>query len=353
MCRFILYLGCPITLSSIITEPSHGLLAQSLHATCPGVTLNPDGFGISWYVPEISPIPGVFKDISPAWSNTNLRQLSRITKSGCIMAHVRAASVGAGISVNCHPFTYRNFTWMHNGTVSYFSKLKREILSLISDSGFELIKGTTDSEALFALFITNYEKEINYQQTKEQQEEARLKLQSAPQYLTHSQFEPEELPYPTIENNTQVIARVLKQTILQIHKMILKYELDNGILTKDDSIVDSLDDGASSGTLSITKTCAKLNLAVSDGFTCVASRYVTGPSNCAHTLYWSRGSSLTCNPQQGSCQVLKYSTSDLSKNPCLVVSSEPLSTDFKCEEVPVNHMVIGNGNGHFSIESIN
>ncbi|EGC28667.1 hypothetical protein DICPUDRAFT_85249 [Dictyostelium purpureum] len=337
MCRFIFYLGAPIKLSTIVSQPSHSLLVQSLHSNQSGVALNADGFGISWYVPEITPIPGVFKDITPAWSNINLRQLSRVTKSGCIMAHVRAASAGAIVNTNCHPFTFKNFSFMHNGTISYFSKLKREIYNLISDSAFELIKGTTDSEVLFALFISNYEKEIGYVAEK-------VKPSGTIYYSTHCAQEPEEKAYPQNVNNTEIIPRVLQQTILQIHQLILKFEIESGILSSKDVM-----EGAS---LAQTFTCGKLNLAVTDGNTVVISRYVTGQPENAHSLYWCRGSTIQCD--KGHCLIGK-TDSPLSKpyGESLVISSEPLAEDFKCEEVPVNHMVIGNSSGFFSIDSIN
>ncbi|GAM17898.1 hypothetical protein SAMD00019534_010730 [Acytostelium subglobosum LB1] len=330
MCRFIFYLGPPIKLSSIVTEPSHGLVQQSLHSTCPGVHLNADGFGIAWFVPEISPNPGVFKDITPAWSNINLRQLARVTKSGCIMSHVRAASAGAITNNNCHPFTFKNFSWMHNGTVSYFPKLKRNILNMLTQTAFESIKGTTDSEMVFALFISNYERETGYKPKP-------VVHQTTAVYSTHCSTEPEEEPFPLIDNS-ELFPKVLRQTINQIHELILQYEVDNGLVKAEPA-------GAS---LQATSTKCKLNLAVSDGSTVVATRYVTGTMDGAHTLYWSRAKSMVCD--RGQCQL---GSSKCSDQYSLIISSEPLASDFKCEEVPVNHMVIANSEGLFSIEQIN
>lgn len=374
MCRFIFYLGAPIRLSTIISEPSHSLLVQSLHSSCQSVSLNADGFGIAWYVPDITPIPGVFKDITPAWSNINLRQLARVTKSGCIAAHIRAASAGAIVNTNCHPFTFRNFSWMHNGCIPFYNHLKRDIYSMISDSAFELIKGTTDSELLFALFISNYEKEIGYKAEK-------AKTNGTVYYSTHCALEPEEKPYPSHVNNTEIIPKVLQETIFQIHELLLQYELKNGLLSNNtgsegnvngnngsngagasnscggsgssgnNSPTDLLMEGAS---LRQTNSCCKLNLAVTDGFTVVATRYVTGMPEAAHSLYWSRGSTIKFD--DGHCQLGRSTDSSphsKSYSESLVISSEPLASDFQCEPVPVNHIVIGNSSGYFSIESIN
>ncbi|GAM21427.1 hypothetical protein SAMD00019534_046020, partial [Acytostelium subglobosum LB1] len=319
MCRFIFYLGLPIKISQIVTEPSHGLVQQSLHADSPGVHLNADGFGIAWFVPEISPNPGVFKDITPAWSNVNLRQLARVTKSGCIMSHVRAASAGAITNNNCHPFTYKNFSWMHNGTVSYFPKIKRQLINMLSQTAFESIKGTTDTEVLFALFITNYEMEIGYKTARIEQQHL-----TTPVYSTHCITEPEEEPFPLTADNAQLFPRIMRKTIHQIHELILQYEIEHGII--------------------------KLNLCVSDGCAVVSTRYITSgqSSDDAHTLYWSRAKAMVCD--MGHTRLTSSVGGDAYS---LVISSEPLANDLQCEAVPVNHMVVANSTGVFAVVSLN
>src|ERR1044071_4844098 len=103
MCRFVLYHGTPITLASLVTEPGHSIIKQSIHASETEEPLNGDGFGVAWYVPELSQQPGVFRSVSPAWSNQNLLDLARVTRSRCVLAHVRAATSGLPVSeTNCH-----------------------------------------------------------------------------------------------------------------------------------------------------------------------------------------------------------------------------------------------------------
>ena len=92
MCRFVMYFGEALTLDRLTTEPTHSLIHQSYKARERREPLNGDGFGIAWYAHDISPEPAVFRSTTPAWSNTNLRQLARVTTSGCVFAHVRAAS---------------------------------------------------------------------------------------------------------------------------------------------------------------------------------------------------------------------------------------------------------------------
>jgi predicted glutamine amidotransferase len=55
MCRFVLYMGPAITLDQLTTLPEHSIIHQSYQARLREEPLNGDGFGMSWYVPELSP----------------------------------------------------------------------------------------------------------------------------------------------------------------------------------------------------------------------------------------------------------------------------------------------------------
>jgi predicted glutamine amidotransferase len=97
----------------------------------------------------------VFKDTQPAWNNSNLRELCWAVQSHCIMAHVRAASSFAGISQqNCHPFKAGRLLFCHNGRIDQFDKVRRRFHELLNDEAFLNVKGTTDSEIIFALICT-------------------------------------------------------------------------------------------------------------------------------------------------------------------------------------------------------
>lgn len=157
MCRFALYVGPPITVDSLTTRPEHSILKQSLHAEEREDPTNGDGFGVGWYVPEIGPEPALYRSPVPAWNDPNLLHISRVSKSPCILAHVRAASPGTAVSVsNCHPFAYGPFAFMHNGAISGFSRIRRRLEAGLSEEAFAAIQGTTDSELAFALFLDAY-----------------------------------------------------------------------------------------------------------------------------------------------------------------------------------------------------
>ena len=180
MCRWITLLSSEnVPLSDIILAPSNSLIQLSKDASFhPGYSemnnhrMNGDGFGIGWYhsicPPEhrqsdepctMNPLEhvsaAVFKDTQPAWNNANLRELCKAVESHCIVAHVRAASPFAGISEpNCHPFKAGRLLFCHNGRIPNFNKIRRSVMMQADDEAYVKVRGTTDSEAIFALILT-------------------------------------------------------------------------------------------------------------------------------------------------------------------------------------------------------
>lgn len=151
MCRFTFYKGKPLLISALLTEPEHSLIHQSSHAKERDEPLNGDGFGVAWYA-EGHDEPALFRSVTPAWSNQNLRELARVTASHCVLAHVRAATQGLQVGEpNCHPFRRDRLAFMHNGDIGGFAAIRRPLLETLSNESFHSIRGTTDSEHFFAL----------------------------------------------------------------------------------------------------------------------------------------------------------------------------------------------------------
>ena len=151
MCRWIAYKGAPIFIEDLVTKPAHSLVRQSLHAAEAKTGTNGDGFGVGWYG-ELQ-VPGVYRELRPAWSDDNLLSICAQVKSKLFFAHVRA-STGTAISrANCHPFVNGGHMFMHNGQVGCYSRIKRRIEALIPDALYEARGGTTDSEAIFLIAL--------------------------------------------------------------------------------------------------------------------------------------------------------------------------------------------------------
>jgi len=154
MCRFILYQGPPLRIAALVAEPENSLIHQSVHSRERKEPVNGDGFGLAWYPPNSTEPPARFRSITPAWNNANLLDLARVIESRVILAHVRAASQARSVAeTNCHPFKYGPYTFMHNGDVGGFGKVRRALLSELSDEAFDSIQGGTDTEHAFALLL--------------------------------------------------------------------------------------------------------------------------------------------------------------------------------------------------------
>lgn len=66
MCRWLAYSGSPIKLETVLQEPEHSLIDQSLHARMGVETTNGDGFDVGWYGDGQE--PGIYRSTNPAWN---------------------------------------------------------------------------------------------------------------------------------------------------------------------------------------------------------------------------------------------------------------------------------------------
>ena len=153
MCRLAAYIGAEIPLENIIIKPEHSLLEQSQDAREAKMTVNGDGFGIAWYDDQYQ--LGIYKDVLPAWADSNLLDICRMVKSKVFIAHIRASTFGATSRENCHPFAYGNWSFAHNGGIGEFSLVRRKIENLLDDQYYSARRGYTDSELFFLLLLTN------------------------------------------------------------------------------------------------------------------------------------------------------------------------------------------------------
>lgn len=151
MCRFAAWHGQSVFLKDIITDPCHSLLHQSSHASECKTATNGDGFGVAWY--DRLEEPGLYRDTLPAWSDANLKSLCSQISSPLFLAHVRAATHGETSRANCHPFVAGRWSFMHNGQIGDFDRLRRPLEALLDDTHYAMRSGGTDSEVLFLLLL--------------------------------------------------------------------------------------------------------------------------------------------------------------------------------------------------------
>ena len=147
MCRWAAYLGEPIFMDALVTNPGHSLVHQSRKATECKTTFNGDGVGLAWYGDR--PEPGRYRDVYPAWSDPNLEALCRSISSRCFLAHIRASTGAATSRNNCHPFVHGTWSFMHNGQIGGFDTFRRRADMGVPDALYGHRMGATDSELLF------------------------------------------------------------------------------------------------------------------------------------------------------------------------------------------------------------
>jgi len=152
MCRWLGYSGAPLYLEELILKPEHSLIDQSLESRAGATTTNGDGFGIGWYGDRET--PGVYKDVQPAWNDSNLRDLAAHIESPLFLAHIRAATGSAVQQTNCHPFRHEKWLFVHNGLIRGFDRVKRDLALAVAPRLYPMITGTTDSELMFYLAQT-------------------------------------------------------------------------------------------------------------------------------------------------------------------------------------------------------
>jgi glutamine amidotransferase len=113
---------------------------------------HPDGWGIAAY--GIEPRPTVAHGVGPAHSDPDFHRVSSLVSAQTVVAHVRQASVGSVELRNSHPFLYGRWSFVHNGTLRNFERHRKAVEALIGPEFRPNIKGTTDSERCFNIFLT-------------------------------------------------------------------------------------------------------------------------------------------------------------------------------------------------------
>ena len=145
--------GQPVLIDELLFKTPHGLVDQSLHSRLGVETTNGDGFGVGWYGRGEG--PGVYRSVSPAWGDANLRHMAGHIESPLFLAHIRATTGTAIQETNCHPFRHGRWLFVHNGVIGDFRALRRDLMLLVDPELFPDIEGSTDSEVLFHLALTH------------------------------------------------------------------------------------------------------------------------------------------------------------------------------------------------------
>ena len=155
MCRHLAYLGPPVTLREAIIDPPYGLYRQ---AWAPRMmrnsgTMNVDGFGVGWYAGG-EPIPARYRRQGPIWADPSFADLTRVTRSGALLAAVRDASAGTepGASA-CSPFGADHWLFSHNGALVGWPETAAGLAASLTPLELLDLDARVDSALLWALTL--------------------------------------------------------------------------------------------------------------------------------------------------------------------------------------------------------
>lgn len=110
-----------------------------------------DGWGVARFDGDTAVIETA---VTPAHSCPRFSAIGDDAQTRSMLAHIRKASVGSVHEANTHPFFARGWAFMHNGTLRHFDEARPALEALVAPRWRETLKGETDSERCFALFLT-------------------------------------------------------------------------------------------------------------------------------------------------------------------------------------------------------
>ena len=160
MCRALLYLGQPVLLDNLLYQPDSALIRQSympkmLHM------LNLAGFGLRAWDPASANPEQAYSYYSQSLPvfDRNLQNLAHKIRPSCVLAHVRGVAYSTRVEIslqNVHPFHFANIPLVlaHNGDLADFARMKPLLLEHIKPEFLAQIHGTTDSEWIYALLVS-------------------------------------------------------------------------------------------------------------------------------------------------------------------------------------------------------
>src|SRR5881392_914771 len=160
MCRALLYLGEPVLLDDLLFQPDSALVRQAYMPKMLNL-LNLAGFGLrAWDSASHAPAqPFFYGSPSLPVFDRNLKNLAEKVRASCVLAHVRGVAYSTAVDIslqNVHPFQFEGLPWAlaHNGDLAGIQDMKPLLASSIRPEYLPRIRGTTDSEWIYALFVS-------------------------------------------------------------------------------------------------------------------------------------------------------------------------------------------------------
>ncbi len=161
MCRILAYIGQPLVAQTLLFDTDNSLVRQSYSPRMMNTFLNLAGFGMkAWDPTSLRPEdPFTYRSTTLPSFDRNLRSMSSKLAPTCLVAHVRGVTHSADAVVaepNLHPFQFAGagVVLAHNGHLRQFTRMRYALLEHLRPELAQRIEGTTDSEWIYALVLS-------------------------------------------------------------------------------------------------------------------------------------------------------------------------------------------------------
>ena len=174
MCRILAYLGEPLPVQSLLFDTDNSLVRQSYSPRMMNTFLNLAGFGMkAWDPTSHRPEePFTYRATALPSFDRNLRFISSKVASTCLVAHVRGVTYSGEAVVadtNLHPFHFggTRLVLAHNGHLREFARMRYALVEHVRPELARHIEGTTDSEWIYALILSQLDDPYGLPETRE------------------------------------------------------------------------------------------------------------------------------------------------------------------------------------------
>jgi glutamine amidotransferase len=161
MCRVLAYLGQPIALENVLFTTDSSLVRQAYSPRMMASFLNLAGFGMAaWDSASRTPeAPFMYRVTTLPVFDRNLENLAEKIAPRSLLAHVRGVTNSPDEVIsqqNVHPFRYKgaHVALAHNGVLRDFAGMRHDLIAFMRPEVAQRIEGTTDSEWLYALLLS-------------------------------------------------------------------------------------------------------------------------------------------------------------------------------------------------------
>ena len=174
VCRILAYLGEPLPVHSLLFDTDNSLVRQSYSPRMMNTFLNLAGFGMkAWDPASHRPEePFTYRATALPSFDRNLRFISSKVASTCLVAHVRGVTYSGEAVVadtNLHPFHFggTRLVLAHNGHLRQFARMRYALVEHVRPELARHIEGTTDSEWIYALILSQLDDPYGLPDTRE------------------------------------------------------------------------------------------------------------------------------------------------------------------------------------------